>query len=181
MTTETVAVVTVAEEREVVVARGQATAAAEAAAEATAADVGTAAAMVLAMVLADVGTAVAAMVAVVRAAAARKMAGEEVATAGMATAVADSASTPCTHWHTCPVPGPVPGTGPVPDPPFSLHMCHSHYTCVTHLCTMLHICVNTQPYVMITHVCHYSTTKTHYTYVMLDFVTNMCTHHVQTL
>ena len=59
--------------------------------------------MVLAMVLADVGTAVAAMVAVVRAAAARKMAGEEVATAGMATAVvavADSASTPCTqHIH----------------------------------------------------------------------------------
>ena len=48
---------------------------------------------------------VAAMVAVVRAAAARKMAGEEVATAGMAavgmaTAVADSASTPCTqHIH----------------------------------------------------------------------------------
>ena len=96
VTTETVAVVTVAEEREVVVARGQATAAAEAAAEATAADVGTAAAMVLAMVLADVGTA---MVAVVRAAA-RKMAGEEVAAVGMATAVADSASTPCTqHIH----------------------------------------------------------------------------------
>ena len=73
--------------------------------DATAADVGAAAAMVLAMVLADVGTAVAAMVAVVRAAAARKMAGEEVATAGMvavgmATAVADSASTPCTqHIH----------------------------------------------------------------------------------
>ena len=51
---------------------------------------------------------VAAMVAVVRASAARKMAGEEVATAamaavGMATvvvAVADSASTPCTqHIH----------------------------------------------------------------------------------
>ena len=45
---------------------------------------------------------------------------------------------PHSHWHTCPVPGPVPGTGPVPDPPFSLHMCRSHYTCVTlcytHLC-----------------------------------------------
>ena len=50
---------------------------------------------------------VAAMVAMVRAAAARKMAGEEVATAamaavGMATAVADSASTPCTqHIRIC--------------------------------------------------------------------------------